>query len=766
MARSSTVRARIICAATLSLCAARGWAVPLRIPVSIEEPVGIARVAAPVTIGVPLPAGRVHDGDPLWVADPAGRPVPSQSRVLVRWPDGSSRWALIDCLASVDAHATALYTVRSGRPPSEPRAPAVRVVDAGPDWRVETGGVELTIPRAAPTLLRSVRLGNGPAQPLGVGYGATIDAERENQSVTSATALTETSGPVRTEFLLTGRDAHDLAYEARVAVLAGIPGLRVRLTVTSLSTHAYTRITSLPITVEGGLSAGLVGIAGTARHFVPLDGPHVFRQLDAHHAELDQRPVEGAGDGWARGTGDILAVTLVRNVFAEEWPQAFTFDARALGVRLLDGMSDPVELGIGAAKTFELWLVFQDRDHTSDPARLAATLQHPLVGHVDAAWTAGTGALRNAVDPATPAVHEMLPRLAVAIGRYLARNRAERWDDGPPVACDERTTEHERVGTYGALNWGDWNFPGYRDRSEGCDAWGNLEYDLTQVLGLDFAATGSRVSWDAFGAAARHYRDVDVLHFAPGREDLVGINHPHKVKHFAIESPNTVDLGHTWLEGLATHYALTGEVRSLEAVRGIADVLVRRRYKAGNPRQYGWPMIALAAAYDTTGDPRYREAALSYADAAIAVHQPTPAAGDWKMGILADGIASVHAITGEPRLRDWLVRYADAFVAEVARFADPRYALPLGYLAHLTGSPRYRDDALATVDHMPFGDWGKTLAISGRTAFRILGALTPTANTAAGAIATPVRAAPRRPSASAPPPRSRSRSTPAPRSAR
>ncbi len=383
------------------------------------------------------------------------------------------------------------------------------------------------------------------------------------------------------------------------------------------------------------------------------------------------------------------------------------------------------------------------------------------MAHVDSAWVAASRALPNALSPSGPGVHDLLPRLGTAIGRYLARNRAERWDDGPPVPCEERKSEHERVGAFGALNWGDWNFPGYRDRSEGCDAWGNLEYDLTQVLGLAWTATGTRSSWDAFVAAARHYRDVDILHYAPGHEDLVGINHPHKVKHFAVESKNTVDLGHTWLEGLVTHYRLTGEVRSLEAARGIADVLVRRRYKAGNARQYGWPMIALAAASDATGDARYREATLSYADKAVSVHEATPAAGDWKMGILADGIAAVYAITREERLRDWLVRYADALVADPQHFPDPRYALAIGSLAQLTGNARYRDVALATVDELPIGDWGKSLAISGRTAFRILAPL----GSSTAPAATRGRAVPPRPSASGPTPRSRSRRAPDPRKA-
>jgi hypothetical protein len=60
------------------------------------------------------------------------------------------------------------------------------------------------------------------------------------------------------------------------------------------------------------------------------------------------------------------------------------------------------------------------------------------------------------------------------------------------------------------------------------------------------------------------------------------------------------------------------------------------------------------------------------------------------------------------------VKYADAFCAEPDEVDDPRYALPLGYLAQLTGSPRYARAGLAVVDAMPIGDWGKTLAISGR----------------------------------------------------
>jgi hypothetical protein len=288
------------------------------------------------------------------------------------------------------------------------------------------------------------------------------------------------------------------------------------------------------------------------------------------------------------------------------------------------------------------------------------------------------------------------------------------------VPCEERTEEHPRVGQYGVFNWGDWQFPGYRDHTRGCDGWGNLEYDLSQVLALAWMATGSRTFFDGLVPAARHYRDVDIIHHAPGHPEWVGMNHPHKALHFAFESPETIDLGHTWTEGLVSYHRLTGDVRALAAARGIADALANRVARARNPRQFGWPMLALVAVYDATGERRYLDAAHAYAEAGVSRFRPTPAAGDWKMGILADGVATVYGAGGDARLRRWLVAYADALVAGAGRFTDPRYALPIGQLYALTGDARYERLALATVHGMKIGEWGKPLASTGRTGFRIL----------------------------------------------
>jgi hypothetical protein len=261
-------------------------------------------------------------------------------------------------------------------------------------------------------------------------------------------------------------------------------------------------------------------------------------------------------------------------------------------------------------------------------------------------------------------------------------------------------------------------------------------------------ATGERRYWDGFEDAVRHYRDVDVIHFDPEHPDRVGLNHPHKAGHFAIEAVKNVDLGHTWTEGLVTHWRLTGDVRSRDAARGIADALARRVGKAGNPRQYGWPMIALAAVAASTNDARNRDAATRYAVAARGAYPPTPAAADWKIGILADGLAAVEAIAPDPATRAWVMAYADAWLASRDRFTDARYALPLGWLARASGQQRYADAARAVAASLDVGDWGKTLALDGRIGFRLLGPL--------AGVTPPARVAP--PPASAP---ARRRSSPA-----
>lgn len=716
-------------------CDASAAPARLAVPLALGETAGVDREAWPASASVPLPRGRLRDPT-VWVAAPGGRETAGQARVLERWPDGSIRWLEVDFVADVAAGRQATYTLHDGAPPHAPRGGIrreertdTRVLDAGP--------IQVTVPGAGTTL---VELAAGPHRlPIAL---PTLDVERAAPArATVARVAVETAGPVRTELVVTGRYPQGVDYEARLAVFAAKPWVRLQLTVTNMADAEFAPIRSLALAFAGPFARAALGVDGAGRLFTLLGAEHHdLVQADAAPVQLDGEPAGRHGDGWVRAIAGDTALTVVARYFWEEYPKAIEVSADRLRVDLLAGREAPVLFGTGAAKTCELWVALEPLDGSIAPATLAAALRAPLLALPPAEWIVATHALPQALAPGAPGARDFLARLATAVNKYEARARTERWDDGPPVPCSARTAEHPRLGFYGAFNWGDWNFPGYRDHADGCDAWGNLEYDLSQVLGLAWAATGSPLFLETLVPAARHYRDVDVIHHAPGHPQWVGLNHPHTAMHFTFGKPAYVDLGHTWTEGLLTYYRLTGETRALDAARGIADALRPFAAHADNPRKLGWPMIALVAVYDATGERRYLEAARTYADAALKAYRPSPASADWKMGILADGLAAVHAASGDDRIRRWLVAYADALLENPRRWPDPRYSLPLGYLAAVTGDPRYRTAALAVASRLTIPGLGKQLAIAGRTGFRLLAPL---------AAATPARAAPPPPSAPA-----------------
>jgi hypothetical protein len=723
----SPARLAVALACTL-LAAARLDAASWSVPLALSEPEGIARRREPVTLGVPLPAGALRADEPARVETAGGIPVPAATRLLERWPDGSTRWLLVDFLADAEAWGTTRYRVRPGAPAAPERGLRVERVDGG--WDVDTGVVRLRVPSDGETLVADLRRGDDVLV-VRVPLPTLVRADGVSSATRRTRTTIESKGPIRTEFLVDGTYGNGLAFEFRLAVFAGSGTLRLQHTVIDRTeTPPYVPIRALELRVPAAITSARLGRDLGAD---TIERPGPTRRLWQHGPtayRLDDEPHDGRGAGWVDGrVGGGGHVTLVSRYFWEEYPQAVAAGADGLSLALVAAPDEPLLLGRGAAKTHELWLVASSGGAGHRPEELATTLQRPLLAAVDAAWTVGTGADRMTVAPGEPAVDGFLDRLKTGLTTYRSRVRAERWDDGEGIPCASRGPLRIRTGFYGALNWGDWNFPGLRDETKGCDAWGNLEYDLALSLGLGWLATGDPHFHDAFVPAARHYRDVDIIHFAPDHPDRLGLNHPHKVRHFAPEAPNSVDLGHTWLDGLVLHHRLTGEVRSLKAAHAMGDQLVTRLGKASNPRHFGWPLIALATLIETEGGGRFREPALTFAGRAMDAFPPTPLGVDWKVGILADGIAAVHAVTSAPALREWLVRYAEAMVANAASpaVADARYAQALGYVSGLTGDARQRELALTTAKNLEIGGWGKTLAADGRVGFRLLGALAPEA---------------------------------------
>jgi hypothetical protein len=241
--------------------------------------------------------------------------------------------------------------------------------------------------------------------------------------------------------------------------------------------------------------------------------------------------------------------------------------------------------------------------------------------------------------------------------------------------------------------------------------------------------------------AARHFMDVDTVHFQRQHPEWVGMNHPKNPLHFTFELGGT-DLGHTWNEGLLSYYYLTGDERGLAAARGIADYLERRArsvLRRANPRQLGWPQVALLAFYEATSERTYLEAAEIYARRAMELY-PAEKANHWKHGVLADALAYTHALTRDPTIEQWLRSYAQ--VVGRRRQVEPRFIPGLAYVARVSKDAELRAFVLAGVQGIDLGGWGKPFTLGGRLAFRVYSLLAEPEPEASGQTPKPTKPKP------------------------
>jgi hypothetical protein len=749
-------RASLI-AATLGVTWLRGAfaSTATLVDVTVRETAGVARHDVPTEAALPFARGALRTAP-----DASPSVEGADARVLERWPDGSIRWLLVDFPTTIPARGRLVRHLSVAPRVARRPASGVRVDNVDGGIRAESPGkLTLTAPERG-TVLAEIAAVGAPAMSIPwptVRLAATVLQPPRVERVE-----VETSGGRRSVILVQARQAEGLRHEVRFTVVAGQPWVRVQYTLTHMGEAAYLHLSSFSLSLPWSATRGELGTGGAVRRFdfVPPQRRHLIVQRDPRSAELDGADLARRADGVARVRGGGRALSVAVPWFWEEYPKALAISPQGIDVDFAAAANDPLLLGVGAAKTWELWIAVHPDTQAPPLLELGRAMTTPPRAIVNASRVAESGALPYALAPEAPGAATFLATLGRAIDQYRARAMAERWDDGPPGSCDIRTEIRSHVGFYGAFNWGDWNFPGFRDGTKGCDAWGNLEYDLPLVLGLAYLATGDPETWSLFENAARHYRDVDIIHHWPRHSDRVGLNHPHKVRHFATDAANTVDLGHVWLDGLLLHYRLTGEERSRHAVLRMADALGALTTRASNPRQFGWPMIALAAAYEATGEARYRTACLTFATEGARKFPPNPNA-EWKMGILAEGMVAAHRATGDAAVRRWLDDYGRQLLLPSTTPRDPRLVAPAGYLFALTGDPRYAEVAGGTAAQLAPGNWGKPLASVGRLGFALLAPLAR-----ARPAATPAPGAPRPASAPEPPRSSRPHAAPSPPSDR
>jgi hypothetical protein len=166
------------------------------IDVAVSDPAGL-----PVALGVPFPQGVIRDAAALALSQPDGRQIPADARALTRWPDGSTRWALV----AFQAKQSGAHRVTAASAMSQPTE-TVRLI------RHTSGAVELDNGKVS---LRLEPTGAGPISGLcAFGRDVVNDASHLQFRIDDATSLSQPADQPRTVSVL---ESSSLRARVRVA---------------------------------------------------------------------------------------------------------------------------------------------------------------------------------------------------------------------------------------------------------------------------------------------------------------------------------------------------------------------------------------------------------------------------------------------------------------------------------------------------------------------------------------------------------------------
>lgn len=612
------------------------------LPIRVRDLTGIGG-PRPVSGGVPLPQGEATEGTGFVLSTSEGTPVPLQSRVLARWKDGSARWVLLDFTADVPAGGSAGFALATG-----PATPPPAAFD-GVAFEARLGSAPLTL-----------------AGGVDIALALTL-ADGVRCLATATAVVPECDGPLRRTVLLRGDfctpdGGRVIQFRLRASAYAGFSLVRLEpLIVVDAAAGVLQAVRSLELGCRPRSGAGACRIGGTPGWSGPPGGPvRLFQRDDQSYVLESAGGAGGQAPGWAEMTLGDRTLAIALREFWQQWPKSIEVADGTLSLGLLPafeaGAFDHMEpwykyrylfdgntyrLRTGQARRWDVWL-----STAGSGAALAALANAPSLPAADPAQAIATGVWDDIVPAGVPAMAEYDP---------WAENLYQAY-------CD--SIAHER--DYGAMNWGDW----FGERQVN---WGNHEYDTVNQLLIQYARTGDPRYFLTADGAARHSAEVDVVHHVNG--DLAayftrhwptkgypprpGMVHEHSVGHvgsfYPIETVRQLfvehrigdsdhpylcldpfNLGHIWTQGLVRYYFLTGDAFARETVEAIGGNLARlvedgvydfAIEDAHFGRAAGWPLLAMAGAYELDFDERYLRAMRNLADRALA--RQDPHCGGW-----------------------------------------------------------------------------------------------------------------------------------------
>ncbi len=595
-----------------------------RVPMIVRNETDFDAVGWPVTNGIPFPEGALGSVDDIRVMR-GGEEVAAQLKPLGTWRDGSIKWVLVSLLADVPAGGVADYTLEFGRGVDNMMATARYTpiaVERGGEVRIDTGAVQLTVDEHGQLV--------GPDGPC-VTEMTVAGGRVFSTALRDAETTIEEAGPIRAVVKTAGRLAAEdgtegFEVEQRIVAWRDRPLVRIHHTFVNTLPEEFTDVERMSFRVPGAARDWAAMLEDGGQVELPA-GRSVWQRFDAEFVPGDGEPVEGRIDGGMVARDGSMAIAM-RDMW-ENYPAGFAVGDDAVEILLCPdfeaGIYDqfPFEeeghhlyyylrdgtytFKRGMAKTHELMIDFGSARAASN----CALFQRPMLLTAEPEWYCDSKAFYSVA----PRDEERFAAYEAAIDENLANYIAAR----------------ERQHDFGLMNYGDW----YGERGSN---WGNIEYDTQHAFFLEYIRSGNPDAFFLGDVTELHNREIDTVHWASDPDSL-GMVYVHQMGHvggyYDKSVPGTLgfpsagaSVSHAWTEGHFDHYFLTGDQRSYETGRMVADYFIRKHlsspYDFTSCRVPGWHLIMNAAALAATNDPYYLNASRIIIDRVLETQDKQP----------------------------------------------------------------------------------------------------------------------------------------------
>lgn len=719
---------------------------PMKINLTVEERLGIARVDEPVTSGVPLAKGALESVDGLQLVDSNGQTVPASFVVATRWwPTRSIKWLHVTFPCSLPAKGKAVYTLTTGGRGNAGESP-LSVQKQGDGYLVNTGPIRFAVKAKGFNLFDQVWVGDTQVVKSGGGITLTNDQGTFSPANFAETKLTiEEQTPRKVVLLVVGRnvkaDGSGYALDSRVRIYAyaGSPLVKVAYTVESRrgawSEHVPVADWKLvlPTTLGEGLKfqfgrAGANDVSGSlagqesARLDVTFTHNYEFSGAASGSGDPHKEEPPRMGALSLAGSNGGVAVA-VRN-FWQLWAKYLEADANGnltvglwtdrvlpkgdVGMTTLVDEKGQVQFFAGIARTQEMWFLFHGADAVDPVGRVSGAAQAPLFAVCPPAQYCQATRVWGDLAEADLAIYDPAWKDAV--------KTLNDWADGSvrlPLRRWKRDSHITYVDSYGLLNYGD----GIEEKNDGPHPervhWEGGYYDYPHSVYLQFARTGDPFFLWLATDMSQHNAEVHHTHHdqRPGRSRYCP-SWAHIIMDSQVKKDaqgNITDRGY-YASGTFNHWKnwsafdrwyLTGDHRAREAgleITQFALQLGNSGIDFGQPRSIGHGSFGFYAGWEATGEQKYMDAWRNFCQrTAQRIMTANMGSGAWQRGMAIQGLCWYVDITGDesivPAIQKALDRDFESGSGELAyakvwfwkRTQDPKYFY--GAVRHFAGRP-------------------------------------------------------------------------------